>query len=413
MRLTCAASGPGRAARTRRLRPVAGGGYGRWYAVATPGRGRAPGRAAGSRSRRRSPRRRRRGRLRDVPGSGRCRGRAGSRRCGTGWRPRRGGPGDGSSARHGRRSRRRTTGGRRRRPWGARLGDQPVFEGEPVDPAEDVEGLSGLGPVGGLSDEPVQPGEARARQMDAMPEDIVQNVRFGRVQRDGGVADELHGMEVAVLHRPQEPLIGYYPAGQGEGESRAGGEGGADLRVLGDPVGADARIFTGVQDRTAGVGMVGRAERLVNRPPGAVLVLGVVDGRVRRPHPMAFGPRGQRVTTSPVGRVAAAGVLVRGPQPAVGGDGGVLPRRAHVRHLALNPGAPGAAHRRLRGIGGSPVLSSGSHRMGRMAGRWAGGEGLGAAADSRWRVRSPAKGYPRQKIKLTRFLGNSLCRPCI
>ncbi|BCK66762.1 hypothetical protein Srufu_007150 [Streptomyces libani subsp. rufus] len=292
---------------------------------------------------------------------------------------------------------------------GARLGDQPVFEGEPVDPAEDVEGLSGLGPVGGLSDEPVQPGEARARQVDAMPEDIVQNVRFGRVQRDGGVADELHGMEVAVLHRPQEPLIGHHPAGQGEGESRAGGEGGADLRVLGDPVGADARVLTGVQDRTAGVGVVGRAERLVYRPPGAVLVLGVVDGRVRRPHPMAFGPRGQRVTTAPVGRVAAAGMLACEPQPAVGGDGGVLPRRTHVRHLALHPGAPGTVRR--------PPASAGDRRgrpyFLRISSNGADGEGLGAAAVAVGGCARPRRGYPWQKIKLMRFPGNSLCRRCI
>lgn len=261
---------------------------------------------------------------------------------------------------------------------GAGFGDQPVFEGEPVDPAEGGEGFIGFGPVGGLSDEPVQPGEARARQVDAMPEDVVQDIGFGRVQRNRGVADELHGMEVAVCHRPQEPLIGHHSARQCEGESRTGGEEGADLRVLRDPVGADSRVLTGVQDRTAGMGVVCRAERPVYRPPGAVLVLGVVDGRVGRPHAMPFGPRGQCVTTAPVGRVAAAGVLVREPQPAIGGDGGVLPRRAHIRHLAPHPGesgsvrlhrVPSAAPGDRGGLGGSPCSQDLTEPPGRPGGQ--------------------------------------------
>ncbi len=156
------------------------------------------------------------------------------------------------------------------------LAEDSVLQGEPVHVADHLEDVLALDAHRRIADQPVDVGEGRRGQGDPVAEDVMDDGRFGGEHRYGRVADELHGVEVAVGHRPQEPLVGDHTAREGEVEARQPPQVQPDLGMLRDVVRRNGCLFTGVEGGTAGMLTLGVPEPPVDGPSGPLLGLGVV-----------------------------------------------------------------------------------------------------------------------------------------
>ena len=85
---------------------------------------------------------------------------------------------------------------------------------EPEDVGEELQRLVGLDPLGGEAGLALDRGEARAGEQVAVPDDLVDEVGLGRVQRHRAVADVLRRVEDAVAERAEELAQRHEPGGR-------------------------------------------------------------------------------------------------------------------------------------------------------------------------------------------------------
>src|SRR4051794_26856396 len=184
------------------------------------------------------------------------------------------------------------------------------LEREPEDVGDELQPFVGLDALRGLAREALELGEARAREHVPVADDLVDDVRLGRVERLGGMADVLRRVEDAMRERAVEL------AQRDEAGRRVVLEAGQrlqarrDLVELGHPVLGQRESGLRLEELAAGVLLVLRAQLAADRSPDLVLDVGVGDLRDR----LAGRPARRRgrdlVAPLAVGGVVEARVLL-------------------------------------------------------------------------------------------------------
>jgi hypothetical protein len=222
------------------------------------------------------------------------------------------------------------------------LPDDAELDREPEHVGEELQRGVGLDPLRGPPGQLVERGEVGVGERVRVPDDLVDQVGLGRVQRLGGVADVLGRVELPRAERGEE-LAQRNEAGRRHvrpaGQRR---QARGDLVELRDAVRRQAERRDRLAELARGVLRVLGGQLAAHRAPHLVLGVRVFDARDGVARPPVHGGGRDRVAPLPVGRIVEPGVVLAEvhDDPPVGAprDRGV--QLGFLEHDAMTPLCP-------------------------------------------------------------------------
>jgi hypothetical protein len=190
------------------------------------------------------------------------------------------------------------------------LDDHSELHAEPEHAREEAQVLLVAQAVGRFAGEPVQLRERRRGEQVPVPEDLVDDVRLGRVQRHRGVAHVLRGVEDPLRQRAVEVAQRHQPGGRHVAEARDRAQPLAHQVEAGHAVGGEVERRLRLEELADRELLVLGGDLAAHGPPD--LLLGVVVAHVGRGLARLPRERERRDLVAPglVVRVAGAGVVV-------------------------------------------------------------------------------------------------------